>query len=595
MIRVRAARTLVAVSLAACVIGGCASAPGREPARAQRTDDGASGLMSELEATFEAERYQAADSLARYVLAAYPDFPRGDEVLYIAARSSYSLGSFSQTAKYAEELSSKFPLSPRLEETLLLGAEAERSLGRYYESAAALSRALELPLDPPVRERCLAELRRLTAENLGVADLEKLAAAYPSSPIAAEVMLGLARKEFARGDYDRSYALLTDLLSRFPDDGRAPEARYLLEASDSRRSEPDRDTAYVEPNKIGVLLPYTGDYSRFGRSFEEGIRIAVDEYNAAGGVRVSVALGDTKEDPVSAVTAARKLIVEEGVVAVIGSVFTVPSIVAATECNARKTAIVSPLVTDRTMSDIGPWVFQTLQPVEVEVCAMARVAVENLLLERIAVLAPSTPEGRRLAELFAGEVERLGGGIAAEEFFTAGDTDFRDELTRIRAKAPDAMFIPGGPDELVNILPQIRFYDLQIQLLGLSDWNSEKLLRLASRELEGAVFPREGYYGKDPDAYRRFAAKYLESYAKNAGSSSIDDVPPVAAAGYFGARFVLDAIARGAVDREQMRALLSEELDATAEARLKQVQTLPLLRVVSGSPIDYRPPESARE
>jgi branched-chain amino acid transport system substrate-binding protein len=590
-------RAFVVTALCVWVLGlgGCASAPGKDSAPTEITAGRSDELFDELALRFDAGRYQSADSLAREIYATYPDFPRGDEVLYIAARSSYSIESYTQTVKYAGELSAKFPLSPRLEETLFLGADAEQRLGRHYESAEKLSHLLELPLDPEKRERCTGDLRLLTEEKLGAAELERLAAAYPDSPVAAELSLGIARKEFAGGDYEGCYALLSDFLSRFPEHGRAREAKYLLEASDSRRRDPEHVTAYVEPNKIGILLPYTGEYSRFGRYFEEGVRLAVDEHNAGSGIRVTLALGDTKADPITAVTAVRRLVVEEGVVAVLGAVFTIPSIVAATECNARKVPIVSPLVTDRRLRDIGPWVFQTQPPVDVEVSALAILAVEELLLERVAVLAPSTPEGRRLSRFFAGEIERRGGAVVIEEFFNAGDTDFREELSRIKAGAPDGMFIPGGPDELVNILPQIRFYDLQVQLLGLSSWNSEKLLRLAGSELEGAVFAREGYYGKDPEAYRRFAVKYLETHARDASVSGIDDVPPIAAAGYFGSRFLLDAIARGAVDREQMRGFLAEELDATAEVRLREVDSLPLLQVRSGTPRDFRPPRSERE
>ena len=576
-------------------LGGCASAPGKNSAPPEIAAGRADALFDELALRFDAEGYQAADSLAREIFAAYPDFPRGDEVLYIAARSSYSIGSYAQTVKYAEELSVKFPLSPRLEETLFLGADAERRLGRYYECADKLSRLLELPLDPEKRDRCTGDLRRLTDERLGTAEIERLVTAHPGTPLDADLSLGLARKAFARGNYENCYALLSDWLSRFPEHGRAREAGYLLEASDNRRRDPERDIAYVEPNKIGILLPYTGEYSRFGRYFEEGVRLAVDEHNSSGGIRVTLALGDTKADPITAVTAVRRLVVEEGVVAVLGSVFTIPSIVAATECNARRVAIVSPLVTDRRLRDIGPWVFQTQLPVDVEVSALAKLAVEGLLLERVAVLAPSTPEGRRFSRFFAGEVERRGGGVVIEEFFAPGDTDFREELTRIKAGAPDGLFIPGGPDDLVNILPQIRFYDLQVQLLGLSSWSSEKLLRLAGRELEGAIFPREGYYGKDPEAYRRFAVKYLETHARDTSVSGVDDVSPIAAAGYFGSRFLLDAIARGAVDREQMRGFLAEELDVTAEVRLREVDSLPLLQVISGTPRDFRPPRAERE
>ncbi len=581
--RKRAARRAAPViALSFLFLASCESASRNRSAPDAPPSPAAEARYAELAARFEAGDYRAADSLSRGMLSAYPAFDRRDEVLYIATRSNHSLNNYPQAVKYADELALKYPLSPRLEDTMIIRADAEARLGRYYESAEALSLALERPLEPQVREKCVGELRALAQEKLGAPELEKLLAAHPSSPLASEISFRLARNEYAQRQYDRSYALLKDLLEKYPEHPHAREIRYLLEASESRMGKPEGEIVYVAPDKIGLLLPYTGEYSRFGRFFEEGARIAIDEHNEAGGTPVSFVIGDTKADPVAAVGAARKLIVEEGVVAVLGSVFTVPSIAAAVECNARRVPMVSPLVKDTDLRDIGPWIFQTRLPVEAEVSAVAELAVKKLLLARIAVLGPSTPDGRKLSEFFQGEVVRRGGGVADVESFDPGETDFGDQLENIRAKAPDAIFIPAGADELVNILPQIRFNDLQIQILGLSNWNSDKLLKLAGRELEGAVFPREGYFGKDPAEYERFASKYLERHAGDGKLKSAADVPPVAAAGYFGARCVLDAIDKGAVDRDQVREFLEADLVTSGDEMLKAVESFPFVTVSEG-------------
>jgi branched-chain amino acid transport system substrate-binding protein len=574
----------------ASVLLGCASAPRVDRPSPQDIRRNSKAYAAELEELVGAGRFAAADSLARVVLTADPENPQADEVLFIAARANHSLASWDRTIVYATELSTKFPLSPRHDEAMLLAAEAHDALGRHYDSAETLSRLLASPLSPEREEEARNRLRRLIEHDLTAADLERLVRAFPASPLAEEVSFKLAKAEFARGNYERSYALLADLLHQYPQHDRAREIRYLLEASAGRKEDSTRTSIHVELNTLGVLLPYTGEYSRFGRSFEEGVRMAIDEFNASAEIPAKYVLGDSKSDPIASLTAVRRLIVEDGVVAVIGSVFTVPSIIAAAECNAWRVPMVSPLVREAAFREIGTWVFQMQLPVEVEVAAMANLAVRGLLLERIAVLAPSTPEGRRLSEFFCGEIERLGGTVVSQAFFGNNDTDFREKIGAIRVTAPDALFVPGGPDQLVNILPQIRFYDVQTQLLGLSNWNSESLLRLAARELEGAVFPREGYYGRDPEVYTRFAAKYLESLGSDGDASKAEDVSPVTAAGYFGTRFVLEAIRSGAVDREQIKEYLEAELEPSGDVRLSEVESLPLLKVVSGKPREFIPP-----
>ncbi|MEJ2720886.1 MAG: ABC transporter substrate-binding protein [bacterium] len=574
------AAALFALGLAG--ISGCASA-GRSGASGEAPSGGdPTALYAQIKTEFDAGDFEAAKIHSAEFLDAYPDDPKTDEVLFIAVKSSHGTSDFAEAVRYAQRSPDALELSPYRDETMVLEADAYKNLGLYYESADMLSRLLELPIDPELRESCLVELRDLAKNKLGVGDLDRLVKAYPSSPLAAEMSLGLARKEFARGNYDRAYSLLANLLYEFPQHERSREIRYLLQVAASRRDDPEQDIEYVEPNKIGVVLPYTGDFSRFGRYFEEGVRLAVEEHNASSDVQVSIELADSRADPVDAVNAARKLVLEDGALAVLGSVLTMPTVAAATECNARRAPMLSPIVSDVRIDEVGPWVFQMKVPVEVEVSAVARLAVEDLLLERFAVLSPSVPEKRALTALFIEDVERRGGEIVAEQYYAPGDTDYREQLDVIRQAAPEALFIPGDPVELMQILPQVRFFDLQVQLLGLSNWNSEQLLRLSAPEIEGAIFPREGYRGKDPEAYANFVEKYKEAYGRDT-----DDIHPVAVAGYFGMRVLLDCIDRGAVDRAQVREFLDRELNADAASRMSEANSLPILRVTSGEAREF--------
>jgi ABC-type branched-subunit amino acid transport system substrate-binding protein len=417
----------------------------------------------------------------------YPGFAHGDEVYTIAARASMSMGDYTQAVKYALVVADKYAVSPYREEALFMASDAYLELGKYYESADVLLQLLSSPLDQEMEGRALNGLKSLSQDQLGVSDLERLVKSYPSSPLAGEMSLALAKREFARGNYDGAYVLLSELLYQFPQHKRAPEVRQLLQLSASRRGNPDQRLDYVEPSKVGVVLPVTGKFSRYGRYFEQGISIALDEFNAAGDVAVVYAKADSRGNPVDAVDAVRRLVVEEGAVAVLGSVLAVPSVAAAIECNALRVPILSPVPTEQRIVEVGPWVFQTKVSSEIEVSAMAKVAREDLLLERFAVLAPATAQKQKLAEYFVQEILSRGGTIVANGKYQEGDTDFREQLEVIREAAPEALFIPGEAEELILMLPQISFYDLQVQLIGLSNWNSDKLLRLSKQELEGAI------------------------------------------------------------------------------------------------------------
>ena len=568
---VRTLSVLCAVTLGLWLSFGCAST-GRRPSPSFSSEQGDS-LYAKITSSYDAGDFETMDAAVRSLIHNIPGYPRSDEALLLAAKASRAAGDPAQAAKYAAMIVGDYPLSPRREEALFLAAAAYNDLGKYYESADALSAILASPIDEDMEHRSLSALNDVTRE-LTLADLERLVKEYPASPLAGEISLGIAKQEFLRGNYGRAYKLLANLLYEFPEHKRSPEVRQLLQLSASRRDDPGHHTDYLDPTKIGLVLPHSGRLARFGRYFEQGATLAVDEYNATSGVTVSFVTADSKGDPVDAVGAVRELVVGEGVLAVLGSVFSVPSIAAAIECNAWKVPMLSPVVSERRIDEVGSWVFQTKVSPEIEVSAMAKVAREDLLLERFAVLAPSSPERRKLAEFFVQEVLNRGGEIVAEQYYETGATDFKEQLEVIREAAPDALFIPGAPEELILALPQVRFYDMQVQLLGLSDWNTDKLLRLSQRELEGALFPREAHYGRDRESYQSFRKRYKESFGVEAH--------PVAVSAYFGMRFLLRAVQEGAVERDQVQAFLDRELHTSAQQRMTAANSLSILKVTSG-------------
>jgi branched-chain amino acid transport system substrate-binding protein len=457
----------------------------------------------------------------------------------------------------------------------------------YVESAEKLIQLLESPIDDNLREAAETELRLLVRTNLGPSDLESLAQKYPSSPVNREISVRLARQEYARGDYDAAYDMLAEFLYRFPEDSHSSEARLLLKLAAEKRKAPtpaEAPPTVIEPNTIGALLPVTGpgQMSLFARYFDEGLRLAVDEFNRSSARQVRLVTADTKGTAVGAVKATRKLVREDGAVGLVGSVFTMPTIAAAIETNAWRTPLLSPVVSADDLLEIGPWVFETKIPQDVEVAAIAGVAFTGLLIERVAIVAPSRGRRRAAADLFADEATRLGAEVVEAVYYEEGSTDFREQLEAVREAAPDAIFLPGGVEELLNLLPQVKFYDLQIQLLGLSAWNNENLLRLFRNELEGALFPLESYHGRDPEAYTSLKATLQEQ--------SAGEVNPVTVAGYFGMKLMLESFAFGASNRDEVRAYLDGQLNQGAEARMAEAEALTILTVRSGRVREFEAP-----
>jgi branched-chain amino acid transport system substrate-binding protein len=542
--------------------------------------DQAGVLFERMLASQEAGNLDAATEDARLIIQNHPDFARLDEVAYRAGEIERDRNQSAEAARYFEMVTSGYPLSKLWGSAMLEAARARAAIDQPEVAAEQLLQLLEKPVEPELRDQAAEELRLLVRTRLGAPQLEELVKAHPGSVLNREIALQVARKEYARGDYESAYQLLSEYIYQYPEGSDAAEARRLMRSASQRRGAPrSENPTPADPNALGVVLPVTGAGSLYGRYFEQGIDLAVEEHNAATSRRVSVVKADTKGSPVGAVKAVRRLLLEDGVMGMVGAVFTVPTMAAAIEANAWGVSILSPVVSSEDMLELGPWVFETRVPPAVEVTAVAEAAVKDLLVERVAIIVPNRGARRELGELFRDEALRLGAEVVALEYYEEGATDFRAQLEAVREAAPDALFAPGDIDELLLLIPQVKFYDLQVQLLGLSNWNSEKLLRLSRGELEGALFPREVYRGKDPAAYTRFQ----EAMTKR----GVSDINPVTEAGYFGMRLMLEAIDQGASSRDEVRAFLDGELRQGAEGRMAEAGALPLQRVRHGRVIDF--------
>jgi branched-chain amino acid transport system substrate-binding protein len=575
---------LIAVTaLAALTILSCTKTTTKTAALDAETSDYASQLMTKAQDARQAGDLDSAALATRELVNNYPLYAKIDEATYLAGEVAFERGAFDEAATYFQAVADKYPLSPLRPQAALNAARAYSELGMYNKAAETLVRLLDSPVDDDIAGTADEELRNLVRSELSITELESLAQSNPSSSITREIAVVTARAEYARGNYDAAYELLGEYLYRFPEESDAAEARRLLKLAAEKRQPPvEKPLGIVEPNAVGAVLPITGAGSLYGRYFNEGLTLAVEEFNRHSDRQIKLVTADSKGTPVGAVKAVRKLVLEQGAIGLVGSVFTVPTIAAAVEANAWRTAILSPFVTADGLLEIGPWVFETKVPLEVEVAAIAKLAIKNLLLERVAIVAPERGHRRDAADFFADEVVRLGSEVVESVYYEEGATDFREQLEAVREAAPDAIFIPGEVEELLNLLPQVKFYDLQVQLLGLSNWNNENLLRLYRGELEGALFPLETYHGKDPESYSRLKVLLEES--------GVGEVNPVTVAAYFGMRLLLESIASGASDRVEVRGYFESVLGQGTEARMAEADALTILVVRSGRVREFVPP-----
>jgi len=365
-----------------------------------------------------------------------------------------------------------------------------------------------------------------------------------------------------------SSPLLELLLERHYRD--SPEDRGIIE---DIRAEGLAEDSLKAPRKhpplrVGLICPLSGKYEALGRSFIRGAYVALKEGRRNGIDNIELVIGNTRASALETQIMTRRLINGEKVDIILGGISNSSTVAAAQVAQSAETVIFSPVSNLEGIAAIGDYVFQTTVDYELEIIALARVAVRNLGIERIAFLAADTPFNREMEILFREEVEREGALLCEAEYYEEGSTDFRDNIEKIREKAPEALFIPAERNDLVLILPQLSFYEFGVQLLGLSRWDSSDLIYMSGKDMSGAVFPAETRQERDRELYLS-AAAFVNEPAEKVNHFEIR--------GYIGMRQIVNSISGmggEASVKERMKNVLNRKVH-------------PFIRVAGGEGITF--------
>ncbi len=316
--------------------------------------------------------------------------------------------------------------------------------------------------------------------------------------------------------------------------------------------------ARADEIRIGEFGSLTGTTATFGQSTHNGILLAVDETNAAGGVigkKLKLITEDDQSKPEEAKTAVIKLIKQQRVAAILGEVASSRSLAAAPEAQKAGIPMVTPASTNPKVTQVGDYIFRTCFIDPFQGSTMAKFAHDTLKVNQVAILKDVKNDySVGLAEFFERTFTGMGGQIVANESYSEGDTEFRAVLTAIRSKNPQAIYIPGYYTEVGLIARQARELGLRVPMLGGDGWDSEKTLEIGGDAVNGSYYTNH-YSAEDPSpVVQGFIQKYKAKYG---------EVPDaMAVLGYDAARILIDAIKRaGSADGPKVRDALAQTKD----------------------------------
>jgi len=262
--------------------------------------------------------------------------------------------------------------------------------------------------------------------------------------------------------------------------------------------------------------------------------------NKAGGLlgrKVRVIVEDDQGKPEEAQTVVTKLITKDQVMAVLGEVASSRTMAAAPVAQQNGIPLISPSSTNPKVTETGDYIFRVCFIDPFQGLVMAKFATNTLKVKNVAILRDIKNDySVGLADVFVDNFKKMGGNIVANESYSEGDTDFSAQLTSIRSKKPEAVFLPGYYTEVGLVVRQARKLGLNIPFMGGDGWDSPKLIEIGGEALNGSYYSNHFSVSDPNPTIQKFVADYKARY------SATPDA--LAGLGYDAASVLFDAIKR---------------------------------------------------
>lgn len=285
---------------------------------------------------------------------------------------------------------------------------------------------------------------------------------------------------------------------------------------------PDREAQTAEAAgdiPVGVYAALTGDQASFGNATLQGVRLAAEEINAAGGVlgrQIRLIVEDDQGRPDQAASVVTKLITSDNVVAVIGENSSNNSLAAAPICQSNKVPMISPSSTNPAVTEKGDYIFRVCFTDPYQGKALAFFVKNDLKLDAAGVLIDKKNDySVGLAQFFEEEFTRLGGRITGRQSYSGGDTEFRPQLTALKNGNPQVLFIPGFYTEVGQIAIQARDLGINAPMVGGDGWDSPTVIEIGGKSIDGSYFSDHYFVGDPRPLVRQFVEKIRQRHNKN--------------------------------------------------------------------------------
>ncbi len=291
---------------------------------------------------------------------------------------------------------------------------------------------------------------------------------------------------------------------------------------------------------IGAVLPLTGSASEIGAWQKNGISMAFDEINNAGGIngkQLKALYEDSKSDPKNGTMAFTKLIANDNIPCVFSSLSSVSSAVLPM-ADEHRSVLVMLAVSLPGIADRSEWAFRFNVGSDDEALAMARFLVTKMGKPRIAVYYINDEFGRGAIDVFQKEYGGYNGQIEWKQSYETGQTDHRSTLTTLQKAQVDGVYVIGYVKASALAIKQLRELGIKSPVYANMALTVPVFVELAGDAIEGAYFTTNLF---DPTSNDQIVKSFVENYQHRFG----DKPNFFVAFSYDAAKMVAQAIQRG--------------------------------------------------
>ncbi len=410
--------------------------------------------------------------------------------------------------------------------------------------------------------------------------LEKMEGLLSANSLKTQVLFRLGQFSLDTKDHEKAQKYFARLINIEPNSDLGHRAQELLTQLEAARR--------VEPKTIGVVLPLTGKHASIAQKTLRGVQMGLGLY----GRNIStfkLAVVDSEGNPDTARKGVERLVKEDNVISIIGSVLSKTASGVASK--SAELGVPSITLSQKSgLTELGPNVFRNALTSEMQVRYLAKVAVDDLGLKRFAVLYPNDQYGVEYTNIFWDEVLARGGSITSAQVYSPKETDFRLVIQRLigtfyledraeeykarlkdwseqqskrsgRNTPPedllppvvdfDAIFIPDSAKSLGQVAAMLAYSNVHgVKLLGTNLWNVPGLAKRAGNSAKDIVFV-DSFSSSDP-AFQNssFVREYKSLFGEEPGVFEIQ--------GYDSALILRQLIAAGNTSRESLSQALNK-------------------------------------